>query len=461
LLFVSIHTIDGHKVQQVGRTAVLIQGEGSHTQSFTLLHCNGTPVLSQTGHPATIQMQYSYSPASRAEAADQHHQLLVEDFKKSNTPRSRSKSNSRMPRSASPAKKIASGDGEPQISATLGFFGSASIRSGENSGASSSRDSGGSSNNLIDVEILEEASLPVPGRVLRSPPPAPRGANSDSGADGGIANASVASAGEVMGQLGLSSYEKQAELPMPPPPVRSSSKTDPSRTGPGSNGRQGSGSNGTNSLATSQSSTVSFTLDPAQPDRSSPRITPRKNKKLPSVKTRVEKTEGSENTKEPSRIAATKDVEVVHIVRQSSNENTSNRSRVGIGISFGVTRSGEIFITGLSPKGAAKASGKVKENDQLLAVDGVDIKGWQVADIVQLILGKPGTKVKLDLVPAVVPIPASVGPQSSNPVSSAPDSKQPEPKWHELKAPEPKPKDDEVRFVASKTRDHDKRRRQA
>ena len=34
---------------------------------------------------------------------------------------------------------------------------------------------------------------------------------------------------------------------------------------------------------------------------------------------------------------------------------------IGIGISFGLTRFGEIFITGLSPRGAAKASGKIKE----------------------------------------------------------------------------------------------------
>jgi len=136
--------------------------------------------------------------------------------------------------------------------------------------------------------------------------------------------------------------------------------------------------------------------------------------------------------------SASQSVEV-HIVRQTSKDQPSAKSRVGIGISFGVTRSGEIFITGLSPKGSAKASGKVREGDQLLAVDGVEIKGYQVKEIVQLILGKPGTKVSLQIIQAVE-IPASLGRLSSLPSAV----KQKELKQPEVKPPELVPKDHEV-----------------
>ena len=132
--------------------------------------------------------------------------------------------------------------------------------------------------------------------------------------------------------------------------------------------------------------------------------------------------------------SASQQVAVVQIVRQSSKDQPSAKSRVGIGISFGVTRSGEIFITGLSPKGSAMASGKVKEGDQLLAVDGVDIKGYQVKDILQLILGKPGTKVSLHVISAAVEIPAGL----ANDATSASDGKNQEPKQPEVK-PEVKP----------------------
>jgi C-terminal processing protease CtpA/Prc len=133
----------------------------------------------------------------------------------------------------------------------------------------------------------------------------------------------------------------------------------------------------------------------------------------------------------------------VYIVRQSSNDNTSGRSRVGIGISFGITRTGEIFITGLSPKGPAKASGKIKEGDQLLAVDGVDIKEWQVADIVQLILGKPGSKLRLDIVPAQVDM-------QGNFASAAPEIKQTEHKQPTTSRPSQQPPPEQKQPTMSK-----------
>ena len=68
----------------------------------------------------------------------------------------------------------------------------------------------------------------------------------------------------------------------------------------------------------------------------------------------------------------------------------------------------------------------------MLAVDGVDIKDWQVADIVQLILGKPGSKLRLDIVPA------QVDPQG-NIASAAPESKQTEQEQPTVSRPSQQP----------------------
>ena len=406
-MFVSIHTIDGQKVQQVGRTAVLIQGECAHTQSFTLLHSNGTPILHQNGQPASIQMQYSYSPASRTQHMDKLLPPLEEDKKV----RSQSKSISRMARrsgqrSPSPAKNTNASEDTPQISAMLGFFSGTSSDQGlcSNEGLTSPGSSQQGSHGHTEPDVDFE---PVNSRVQRSAAPLPtRGTNLDH-----------LCAGEM-------------------PEQRLATKSDPNRGD--------KASSASTSLATSQSSTVSMTLPPDRPSpKMSPRHTPRKSRKG-SVQ--------SADKPEKAEASASQKVEVVHIVRQSSKDQPSVKSRVGIGISFGVTRSGEIFITGLSPKGSAKASGKVKEGDQLLAVDGVDIKGYQVKDIVQLILGKPGTKVSLDLIPAAVETPAGL----VNDARSASDGKHQEPKQPEVKPPmpvgipmaflEPASKDHEVVF---------------
>ena len=50
----------------------------------------------------------------------------------------------------------------------------------------------------------------------------------------------------------------------------------------------------------------------------------------------------------------------------------------GIGISFGVTARGDVFITGLSSGGPAKLCGRIRRGDQLLAVDGRSVHGWEV-----------------------------------------------------------------------------------
>lgn len=75
----------------------------------------------------------------------------------------------------------------------------------------------------------------------------------------------------------------------------------------------------------------------------------------------------------------------------------SQTDKVGIGISFGMTAKGDVFITGMAPNGPAKASGQIKRGDQLVAVDDTEIKGWDVKDIVGLIVGQQDTQVRLQV----------------------------------------------------------------
>ena len=42
-------------------------------------------------------------------------------------------------------------------------------------------------------------------------------------------------------------------------------------------------------------------------------------------------------------------------------------------------------------------AGQIKRGDQLLAVDGTEIKGWDVKDIVGLIVGPQDTEVRLNV----------------------------------------------------------------
>lgn len=355
---------------------MLIQGKGVHSQSFTLLHSNGTPVLSKTGHPATIQLGYSYAPASESESAMLY---TVQGPEPATPSRARPRPSSKRTSSSSSKRSL---EGSPHVSATLGFFNSAS-GSANHSGASSQRNSARSMG-AIDVSTDADTTAKPPVTVV--PPSNFRSAhgNSDVSAMG-------ASGAEVGSHTSTSLGTSQSSV------------------------RE-------HGLATSQSS-VSATSD-----RLSPKLVPtsvsRKYRKAQSKDFGAAMGDPAEGPDKLNELG----VETVYIVRQSSNENSTKKSRVGIGISFGVTRSGETFITGLSTKGQAKASGKIKEGDQLLAVDDVNIKGWQVSDIVQVILGKPGTKVKLDIKPDLA--------QTSSAPSAAPSAGNAVPPT-EFKEPEP------------------------
>ena len=276
LLFVTIHMIDGRDTQQVGRTAVLIKKEGSHTQSFTLLHRDGTPVMHNSGTPASIHMRYSY-----CHSANDGEGAALDADNAAEIPQSNA--------AFAKSKVVQQG---PQISATLGYFSASSGHTSE----STSRTSSAAADNF-DTSAAE---------------------------------------GSHKGSLGLESLQP------------------------------------------------SFVHDQGL----------HKQGTLPK--------------------SALKHLKVAHVVRQSSSTTKTAKSRVGIGISFGVTKSGDVFITALSQGGPAKASGKIAEGDQLLSVDGCEIKGFPIKDIVQLILGKAGTKVRLDLLPNVPDSPLRSGDKAAS-----------------------------------------------
>jgi len=88
----------------------------------------------------------------------------------------------------------------------------------------------------------------------------------------------------------------------------------------------------------------------------------------------------------------------VMVLRQAiPGAQVSHSDKVGIGISFGMTAKGDVFITGMAPNGPAKASGQIKRGDQLVAVDDTEIRGWDVKEIVGLIVGHLDTQVRLQV----------------------------------------------------------------
>ena len=120
---------------------------------------------------------------------------------------------------------------------------------------------------------------------------------------------------------------------------------------------------------------------------------------------------GSGMIKTPAR--AGRVLRSVSVVRGPAGAGASGAGRqdpvdrVGIGISFGITAKGDVFITRMAPGGPAESSGHIRRGDQLLAVDTVDIRGWTVEQIVRAIVGPPGSTVTLDLatLPAEFPSP--------------------------------------------------------
>mmetsp|Transcript_34066 Transcript_34066/g.80359 ORF Transcript_34066/g.80359 Transcript_34066/m.80359 type:complete len:179 (+) Transcript_34066:176-712(+) len=74
---------------------------------------------------------------------------------------------------------------------------------------------------------------------------------------------------------------------------------------------------------------------------------------------------------------------------------------VGVGIVFDAGENGRgpndegLRVSGLTPKGSAEASHKIRMHDKLAMVDGQDVRAWSAKDISPVILGLPGTSVML------------------------------------------------------------------
>jgi carboxyl-terminal processing protease len=81
----------------------------------------------------------------------------------------------------------------------------------------------------------------------------------------------------------------------------------------------------------------------------------------------------------------------------------------GIGASLQISNDDYVSVTNILPGGPAQADGSLKPNDRITAVgqgpDGpwVDVIGWRLDDVVQLIRGKVGTVVRLQILPAGAP----------------------------------------------------------
>jgi hypothetical protein len=69
------------------------------------------------------------------------------------------------------------------------------------------------------------------------------------------------------------------------------------------------------------------------------------------------------STGSKSRIKVNKKVSIIRTALSGTNPVPG---KIGIGISFGVTAKGEVFITGMAPNGPAKACGQIRRGDQLL-----------------------------------------------------------------------------------------------
>ncbi|MCE5314555.1 MAG: S41 family peptidase [Armatimonadota bacterium] len=80
--------------------------------------------------------------------------------------------------------------------------------------------------------------------------------------------------------------------------------------------------------------------------------------------------------------------------KKMREENEGNFT--GIGAQLDTNKKGEVIVKEPLPNTPAERAG-VKANDVILAVDGKIIKGMDIDDVVKMIRGKEGTKVKLSL----------------------------------------------------------------
>ena len=78
-------------------------------------------------------------------------------------------------------------------------------------------------------------------------------------------------------------------------------------------------------------------------------------------------------------------VRTVSLVRRRSGNFTkpTPSGKVGIGISFGRSSDGDVYVTGFVRGGAADGCGQIFVGDRILKVDEADVTGMSVADVVR------------------------------------------------------------------------------
>ena len=130
--------------------------------------------------------------------------------------------------------------------------------------------------------------------------------------------------------------------------------------------------------------------DPAQDDDEEERLLEQRLQKL-----RQRKTEKllQGNTSPPEGAKGNDDIIDqfhVHLIR-------APKGGVGIGFIKAGNDSGPFIIWQVAPTGPAKASGQVHDGDLLHAVNGVSVHDATPADVTKLIVGQPGTSLRLTL----------------------------------------------------------------
>jgi len=88
------------------------------------------------------------------------------------------------------------------------------------------------------------------------------------------------------------------------------------------------------------------------------------------------------------------DVRHAQVVRTAIVSADGQRSG-GLGLSFIINEEGYPIVEAMAVGGSASLSGKVREGDMVISVDGVECKGKRAEDVIQLIKGQVGSQANL------------------------------------------------------------------
>ena len=65
----------------------------------------------------------------------------------------------------------------------------------------------------------------------------------------------------------------------------------------------------------------------------------------------------------------------------------------GIGAAFESVDGGGLFVHSFAAGGPAQACGLIQRGDQLISVDGIDVRGMSAKELAQVLIGPVGSKV--------------------------------------------------------------------